>query len=169
MRTLHSRHLMTNPPTRQKPSSLTILSDIGLYLKNKYLNLLTTKKIKKIKNNKYQVLINCAIVLSIVLITTFGHLSSSKASTNVELLKLYAHGQLLNATQFHCLDLLWTHESHWNYKAHNKSSTASGIPQILGMKETDPAKQIVIGIKYIQGRYVTPCAALAHWLKVGSY
>ena len=160
---------MTNPPTRRKPSSLTVLSDIGLYLKNKYLNLLTTKKIKKIKNNKYKVLINCAIVLSIVLITTLGHLSSSNASTNVELLKLYAHGQLLNAKQFHCLDLLWTHESQWNYKAHNKSSTASGIPQILGMKETDPAKQIVIGLAYIKGRYSTPCLALSHWLKERSY
>ncbi len=36
-----------------------------------------------------------------------------------------------DASQFSCLDSLWTRESHWNPLAHNASSGAHGIPQAL--------------------------------------
>jgi len=123
---------------------------------------------KKIKNVKYQILITSAISLSILISTTFIIIPTAKAD-NVEILKLYAHTLLLNAKEFHCLDLLWTKESHWNSKARNKKSTAYGIPQILGMKEKDPSRQIRIGIDYIRNRYSTPCQAWNHWRKVGHY
>jgi len=123
---------------------------------------------KKIKNVKYQILITSAISLSILISTTFITIPTAKAD-NVEILKLYAHTLLLNAKEFHCLDLLWTSESHWNSKARNKKSTAMGIPQILGMKEKDPSRQIRIGIDYIRHRYSTPCKAWSHWQKVGHY
>ena len=123
---------------------------------------------KKIKNVKYKILITSAISLSILISTTFITIPTAKAD-NVEILKLYAHTLLLNAKEFHCLDLLWTSESHWNSKARNKKSTAYGIPQILGMKEKDPSRQIRIGIEYIRHRYSTPCKAWSHWQKVGHY
>ena len=73
--------------------------------------------------------------------------------------------------QFDCLVALWNRESHWNVYAHNKSSGAYGIPQSLpGEKmatvaddwQTNPATQIEWGLRYIQGRYGSPCGAWAH-------
>jgi len=70
--------------------------------------------------------------------------------------------------QFACLDQLWTKESHWNYKARNKSSGAHGIAQALPATKmevvgtdwrTNPVTQITWGLKYIQERYETPCKA----------
>ena len=137
-----------------------------IYLKTIFSSFENNKK--KIKKIKYQILINGVISLSILISTTFMTIPTAKAD-NVEILKLYAHTLLLNAKEFHCLDLLWTSESHWNSKARNKKSTAMGIPQILGMKEKDPSRQIRIGIDYIRHRYSTPCQAWSHWRKVGHY
>jgi len=70
--------------------------------------------------------------------------------------------------QFTCLDQLWTKESHWNYKARNKSSGAHGIAQALPATKmevvgtdwrTNPVTQITWGLKYISERYETPCKA----------
>ena len=67
---------------------------------------------------------------------------------------------------------LWNRESHWNYKSHNKSSGAHGIPQALpGSKMakvgtdwmTNPVTQIRWGLGYIKGRYGTPCGAWSHF------
>ena len=73
--------------------------------------------------------------------------------------------------QYDCLVALWNRESHWNVYAHNKSSGAYGIPQSLpGEKmatvaddwQTNPATQIEWGLRYIEGRYGSPCGAWAH-------
>ena len=72
--------------------------------------------------------------------------------------------------EYTCLDTLWTKESHWNYKARNKSSGAHGIPQALPASKmnvvstdwrTNPVTQIRWGLRYISIRYETPCKALA--------
>jgi hypothetical protein len=79
-----------------------------------------------------------------------------------------------NARQMSCLNALWDGESHWNFKAHNYRSGATGIAQALpGNKmdvvatdwRTNPVTQIRWGIRYIKIRYATPCKALAvtHW------
>jgi hypothetical protein len=73
-----------------------------------------------------------------------------------------------NDSQFQCLNSLWTKESHWNYKSHNKSSGAHGIPQALPADKmsviatdwrTNPVTQIRWGLRYITMRYDTPCKA----------
>ena len=73
--------------------------------------------------------------------------------------------------QYSCLVKLWERESNWKVNAHNGSSGAYGIPQALpGTKmasagadwRTNPETQIKWGIGYIDGRYGSPCAALAH-------
>jgi hypothetical protein len=75
------------------------------------------------------------------------------------------------ATQFSCLDTLWTNESGWEIHAQNASG-AYGIPQALPgarMAEagtewrTDPVTQIRWGLAYISQRHGTPCGALAYW------
>lgn len=73
--------------------------------------------------------------------------------------------------QHYCLVKLWNRESGWKQSAHNKSSGAHGIPQSLPGKKmasmgsdwkTNPETQIKWGLKYIKGRYKTPCNALGH-------
>lgn len=80
--------------------------------------------------------------------------------------------------QYSCLAKLWDRESNWRVNAMNKSSGAYGIPQSLpGTKMasegqdwlTNPETQIRWGIKYIKGRYGTPCGALAHSNKYNWY
>ena len=83
--------------------------------------------------------------------------------------KDFASKIIADTTQMTCLDTLWTRESNWRPTAKNPHSTAYGIPQILGMKETNPYKQIIQGLTYIHTRYGTPCAALTHHKKQGTY
>ncbi|MFY0408006.1 lytic transglycosylase domain-containing protein [Solicola sp. PLA-1-18] len=70
--------------------------------------------------------------------------------------------------QFSCLDDLWVGESNWRVDADNPTSSAYGIPQALpGNKmasegadwATNPVTQIRWGLKYIDARYGSPCAA----------
>ena len=72
--------------------------------------------------------------------------------------------------QYQCLVKLWNRESGWRVNAHN-SSGAHGIPQALPGKKmgsagpnwrSNPHTQIKWGLKYIKGRYKTPCGALGH-------
>jgi hypothetical protein len=74
--------------------------------------------------------------------------------------------------QVGCLINLWTRESGWRETAHNPSSGAHGIPQSLpGSKMasagndwySNPETQIKWGLKYIDGRYGTPCGAMSFW------
>ena len=74
--------------------------------------------------------------------------------------------------QYVCLVNLWTRESHWNYRSHNKSSGAHGIPQAMpGSKMrvagtdwmTNPVTQIRWGLGYIKSRYGSPCGAWSHF------
>ncbi|GIH27388.1 hypothetical protein Aph01nite_56980 [Acrocarpospora phusangensis] len=74
--------------------------------------------------------------------------------------------------QFQCLDSLWTRESNWNHRAYNRWSGAYGIPQALpgdkmarmgGDWRINPQTQIRWGLKYIKGRYGSPCGAWGHF------
>ena len=83
-----------------------------------------------------------------------------------------------NNYQYGCLQTLWRHESNWNYKSHNKASGAHGIPQALPATKmeivgtdwrTNPVTQITWGLKYIQERYNTPCAAWSKFKRSNWY
>ncbi|GAA2723576.1 transglycosylase SLT domain-containing protein [Actinocorallia aurantiaca] len=80
--------------------------------------------------------------------------------------------------QYRCLAKLWTKESNWNHRAYNSSSGAGGIPQALPASKmssagsdwrTNPKTQIKWGLRYIKGRYGTPCGAWAHFLSRNWY
>lgn len=80
--------------------------------------------------------------------------------------------------QFACLKTLWTRESHWNYRAHNRRSGAHGIAQALPAVKmeimgtdwrTNPVTQIRWGLHYIDVRYSTPCRALAKFSRSRYY
>jgi hypothetical protein len=95
---------------------------------------------------------------------------SVAASWSIDTLKQYTFHQLdYSFEQFYCVDELWYKESRWNYKAKNPKSSAFGIPQILGLKELNPTKQIDKGLNYIKHRYSNPCNALKHHKIKGWY
>jgi uncharacterized protein YabE (DUF348 family) len=79
--------------------------------------------------------------------------------------------------QYDCLVILWNHESSWRVHASNPSG-AYGIPQALpGSKmasagpdwQNNAETQIKWGLKYIAGRYQTPCGAWSNWQAQGWY
>ena len=72
------------------------------------------------------------------------------------------------SNQFECFNNIIMRESKWDINATNPSSGAYGIPQALpGSKmasegsdwRTNPATQIIWGVKYMEDRYGSPCAA----------
>jgi hypothetical protein len=96
-----------------------------------------------------------------------------KADINaIDAYKIYAHIKIGNYKEFRCIEKLWTKESNWRPKAKNPISTAYGIPQLLKMKETNPYKQIDLGLKYIDNHRIykgDACKALRHHSKKGWY
>ena len=73
-----------------------------------------------------------------------------------------------SSSQFDCFNNIIMRESKWDINATNPSSGAYGIPQALpgskmasegGDWRTNPATQIIWGIKYMKGRYGSPCGA----------
>ena len=115
--------------------------------------------------------------LGLALCLFLGCLSLQKVPANADInaidaYKIYAHIKIGNYKEFVCLEKLWSKESNWRPKAKNKHSSAYGIPQLLKMKETNPYKQIDLGLKYIAKHRVYKgdvCKALAHHRKHGWY
>ena len=146
---------------------LTTQSYISLYLKQSFTYLNNKLKINKKTVNAFQVLKN-GIVMSIILTAITP--TANAYDPNTELYKLYTHMKLGNDKQYRCVVILWRLESNWNYKARNKHSSARGIPQLLKMTETNPYKQIDLGLKYLNHRYKGDgCKALAYHMKHGHY
>jgi hypothetical protein len=91
--------------------------------------------------------------------------------------RAYARTQV-DATQFRCLDALWTRESGWRATAQNPSSTAYGIAQLLNStwrytgiaKTSDGFRQVDAGLAYLDAAYPGgPCSAWAHEKTDGWY
>lgn len=85
----------------------------------------------------------------------------------------YARSKV-SAGQWSCLDELWRRESSWSATAvgplNDDGRYPVGIPQLKGLKPTDGALyQVDRGLAYIEHRYGTPCAALAHSNRKGWY
>jgi hypothetical protein len=83
--------------------------------------------------------------------------------------KAFAALIINDSKQMRCLDKLWTKESNWRPTAKNKKSSAFGIPQLLKMTETNPYRQIVLGVKYVEHRHKSACKALAFHHRKGYY
>ena len=109
----------------------------------------------------------CLVLMAVLCV--IGITPAKAYDPNVEAYKLYSHMKLGNDKSYRCLVTLWRLESNWSYTAKNKKSSAFGIPQLLKMTETNPYKQIDLGLKYISYRYGNPCKALDHHKKVGHY
>jgi hypothetical protein len=152
--------------TRPKPAQ--VIHNIVMYL-TMAVNFLRCRRAPKgdssLKLQKFWVAL-CLFVSSLSLQTL-----PTQANTNaIDAYKIYAHIKVGSYKEFVCLEKLWTKESNWRPKAKNKLSTAYGIPQLLKMKETNPYKQIDLGLRYIDKRYKgNACAAWQHWRSKGWY
>ena len=112
----------------------------------------------------------CLVLVGVLCV--MGITPANATDQNKELYKLYAHMKLGDDKQYRCLVTLWRLESQWSPTANNSKSSAFGIPQLLKMKETNPYKQIDLGLKYINHHKLYKgdvCKALAHHKKVGHY
>jgi hypothetical protein len=109
--------------------------------------------------------------LFVITISSIGEAKAVNINGS-ELYKLYAHMKVLDDKQYRCLVTLWRKESNWNPLANNPKSSAFGIPQLLKMTETNPFKQIDLGLKYIHHHRVYKgdiCKALDTHKKRGHY
>ena len=134
---------------------------VAAYLTRRVASQLAGEPLRRIARRRSLVLL---AVLCVIGITPAKAYDPSK-----ENYKIYAHLKLLDDKQYRCLVTLWRMESQWSPTAKNKKSSAYGIPQLLKMTETNPYKQIDLGLKYIAKRYGNPCKALDHHKKVGHY
>ena len=72
--------------------------------------------------------------------------------------------------EWQCLLTLWTRESRFdNYATNQRGSSAYGIAQLLGEKDSRSEYQILRGLKYISHRYDTPCRAYKFWLNTSPH
>ena len=125
---------------------------------------LAGEPLRRIARRRSLVLVGALCVIGIT--------PANATDPNKELYKLYAHMKLGNDKQYRCLVTLWRLESNWSPTADNKHSTAFGIPQLLKMKETNPYKQIDLGLKYINSHKLYKgdvCKALDRHKRVGHY
>ena len=106
-----------------------------------------------------------ATSLVIILCLMFNSNAYAKVSTERYELHLYAHSHLLLDSEMNCIDKLYDHESHWNWKAINPISGAYGIPQGMStwLHRATARQQILWGINYNYNRYGSMCKAYHHW------
>jgi hypothetical protein len=100
-----------------------------------------------------------------------GVISNRKATQdeknrNRKLAQDYAQvGYGWKGREWECLLTLWTGESRFdNYATNQRGSSAYGIAQLLGEKDSRSEYQILRGLKYISKRHHTPCRAYNFWL-----
>jgi hypothetical protein len=96
---------------------------------------------------------------------------SPKAYAKSRSTKKYKWG----SKQYNCLHRLWHKESKWKVRAGNVNGGPYGIPQAYPGKKmgkgwkTSHVTQINWGLRYIKGRYGTPCKAEGHSKRIGWY
>jgi hypothetical protein len=82
----------------------------------------------------------------------------------------YARALGYSHKNINCLITLWTGESRLDHLADNKRSSAYGIAQLLGERSSEPAIQILHGIRYLNHRFQgNACRAVAFHARHGYY
>jgi hypothetical protein len=93
--------------------------------------------------------------------------TQDEKNRNRKIAKNYASaGWGWSGREWECLLSLWTSESRFdNYAKNQRGSSAYGIAQLLGEKDSRAEYQVLRGLKYISKRYGTPCRAKSFFLK----
>jgi hypothetical protein len=104
--------------------------------------------------------INKTVLIVVILGATIGH-SCAYAVDYRDALKLYAHSQIVNDSQYQCFYNLITKESNWRVNAKNGSHYGIGQMRNTKYRDLDGFTQVRWSIKYIKGRYGSMCNAWA--------
>jgi hypothetical protein len=161
---LHKLSTTLNNLWMTRQNHALVIHKMDLCLTRTLASQLAGEPLRRIARRRSLVLVGVLCVIGIT--------PANATDPNKELYKLYAHMKLGNDKQYRCLVTLWRLESNWSPTADNKHSTAFGIPQLLKMKETNPYKQIDLGLKYINTHKLYKgdvCKALDRHKKVGHY
>jgi hypothetical protein len=106
------------------------------------------------------------VLISVILSAIQGH-SSAYGVDYRDALKLYAHSRIVNDSQYQCFYKLITKESNWRVNAVNGSHYGLGQMRNTKYKKLDGFSQIDWTIRYIKGRYETPCKAWSFFVAKG--
>ena len=118
-------------------------------------SLIIKKKIKK------------TLLLSVIVSAGIGH-SSAYGVDYRDAIKLYAHSQIVNDSQYQCFYKLITKESNWRVNAKNGSHYGLGQMRNTKYRNLDGYRMIDWSLRYIAHRYYgSSCKAFAHWQKHG--
>ena len=106
------------------------------------------------------------VLLLVILSAMIGN-SSAYGVDYRDALKLYAHSQIVNDSQYQCFYKLITKESNWRVHARNGSHYGVGQMRNIKYRDLDGFTQVRWSIKYIKGRYGSMCNAWHFYLKKG--
>ena len=106
------------------------------------------------------------LLLSVILSAIQGH-SSAYGVDYRDALKLYAHSRIVNDSQYQCFYKLITKESNWRVNAKNGSHYGLGQMKNIKYKKLDGFSQVDWSLRYIKGRYETPCKAWSFFMAKG--
>jgi hypothetical protein len=142
--------------TRQ--SSAQVIHIVAMYLTKAVRSILAGEPLRRIARGR------CLVLLGVLCIVGT---TQAEAMTNIDYYKLYAHSRIIDANEYRCLEQLYTKESNWNPKA--RTGSHYGIPQMRNdkLRSMDAYTQIDWGLRYIKGRYKTPCKAWAFFKAKG--
>jgi hypothetical protein len=106
------------------------------------------------------------VLLSVILSAGLGH-SYAYGVDYRDAIKLYAHSQIVNDSQYQCFYKLITKESNWRVNAKNGSHYGIGQMRNIKYKHLDGFQQVNWSKRYIENRYGSMCNAWRFWLKNG--
>lgn len=110
--------------------------------------------------------IKIVLVLLVIASAVIGQ-SSAYGVDYRDAIKLYAHSQIVNDSQYQCFYKLMTKESNWRVNAKNGSHFGIGQMRNVKYKNLDGFAQVDWSKRYIEDRYGSMCNAWRFWLKNG--
>ena len=100
------------------------------------------------------------LLIGVALQTTIPSAQAIGTKTDADHYKLYAHSRIISWSETRCFIALIDRENrHWNPMAKNGSHYGIGQMRNTKYRELDGYRQIDWTLRYIAGRYSTPCKA----------
>jgi len=106
--------------------------------------------------------------LTAILLLSVAQPSTAQAYESKDELIMYSHSRIIKYSEFKCFHQLISKESNWNINAVNGSHYGLGQMKSKHYRNLDGYRQIDASIKYIRGRYQSPCKAMT-FFKANGY
>lgn len=147
MKMKHVHNLWT---TRPKPAQ--VIHILATYLTSGVRSILAGEPLWRIARGR------CLVLLGVLCIVST---TPAEANPNIDNLKLYAHSRIVDYKEFQCFNKIITKESNWRINAVNGSHYGLGQMRNKKYRTLDGFTMIDWTLRYIKGRYSTPCKAWA--------